>query len=35
MEERIRSLLVSMALIWTKPAEEAEQIGRIRENERM
>jgi len=26
MEERIRSLLVSMALIWTKPAEEAEQI---------
>ena len=35
MEESMRSLLVSMALIWTKPAEEAEQIGRIRENERM
>jgi len=35
MEERIRSLLVSMALIWTKPAEEAEQIGRLREDERM
>jgi hypothetical protein len=31
----MRSLLVSMALIWTEPAEEAEQIGRIRENERM
>jgi hypothetical protein len=35
IEERMRSLLVSMALIWTKLAEEAEQIGRIRENERM
>ena len=35
MEESMRSLLVSMALIWTKPAEEAEQIGRIREDERM
>jgi len=35
MEERMRSLLVLMALIWTRPAEESEQIGRIRENERM
>jgi len=31
----MRSLLVSMALIWTKLAKEAEQIERIRENKRM
>jgi hypothetical protein len=35
IDERMRSLLVSMALIWTKLAEEAEQIERMRENERM
>jgi len=35
IDERMRSLLVSIALIWTKLAEEAEQIERMRENERM
>ena len=35
IDERMRSLLVSTALIWTELSEEAEQIGRIRENERM
>jgi hypothetical protein len=35
IDERTRSLLVSMALIWTQLAEEAEQIERMHENERM
>jgi hypothetical protein len=34
IDARMRSLLVSMALISTKPAQEAERIERSRENER-